>query len=145
MDEARLPFTMNATVSYGTSPPEPLPDRLPPGWVRIPVSFQVMLPAEVMEGARQGGASSAGSGHGPGTPMSIVPHSLRLGAGTHPNDGRTWQDFDALLQDLQDEPLPPATARASRDDARPISAGALNSLGLDAASGQQSGTRPIDP
>ena len=74
-DEARLPFTMNATVSYGASPPEPLPDRLPPGWVRIPVSFQVMLPAEVMEGARQD-SPSAGSGHGPGTPVLIVPHSL---------------------------------------------------------------------
>ena len=54
MDEARLPFTMNATVSYGTLSPEPLPDQLLPGWVRIPVSFQVMLPAEVIEGARQG-------------------------------------------------------------------------------------------
>ena len=136
---------MNAKVSYGTSPPELLPDRLPPGWVRLPVSFQVMLPAEVMEGARQVGASSAGSGHGPGTSVSIMPHSLRLGAGTHADDGRTWQDFDALLQDLQDEPLPPAAAQASRDDARPISVGALNSLGLDAPFGQQSGTRSIDP
>ena len=145
LNEARLPFTMNAAVSYGASPPKPLPDQLPPGWVRIPVSFQIMLPAEVMEGARRGGASSAGSGHGPGTSVSIVPHSLRLGAGTHSDDGRTWQDLDALLQDLQDEPLPPAAAQASRDDARPISVGALNSLGLHAAFGQQSGTRPVNP
>ena len=48
LDDARLAFTMNATVSYGTSPPEPLPNQLPPEWVRIPASFQVMLPAEVM-------------------------------------------------------------------------------------------------
>ncbi|MGI4956460.1 MAG: hypothetical protein ACRYGI_02505 [Janthinobacterium lividum] len=74
-----------------------------------------------------------------------MPHSLRLGAGTHADEGRTWQDFDALLQDLKDEPLPPAAAQASRNNARPISAGVLNSLGLDAAFGQQSGTRPVDP
>ncbi len=144
MDVARLPFTMNATVSYGDAPPEPLPDRLPPGWVRIPVSFQVMLPAEVMEGARQG-APSAASGHGPGTSVSIVPHSLRLGAGAHPDDGRTWQDFDALFQDLQADPSALGTTRTSRNDARPISTEALNSLGLDAALGQRSGTWPVDP
>ena len=97
MDKARLPFTMKATVTYTDAPPELLPDRLPPGWVRIPVSFQVMLPAEVMEGARHGGPST-GSGHGPGASVSIVPHSLRLGAGGHPAGGRTWQDFDALLR-----------------------------------------------
>ena len=37
-DGARLSFTMNATVTYSDSPPEPLPDQLPPGWVRILVS-----------------------------------------------------------------------------------------------------------
>ena len=103
MDEARLPFTMNATVSYGTSPPEPLPDRLPPGWVRIPVSFQVTLPAEVMEGARQG-SPSTGAGHGPGTSVSIVPHSLRLDAGAGSKGGRSWEDLGALVEALQDDP-----------------------------------------
>ncbi len=115
MDKARLPFTMKATVTYTDAPPEPLPDRLLPGWVRIPVSFQVMLPAEVMEGARQG-SPSAGSDHGSGTPVSIVPHSLRLGAGAHPDDGRTWQDFDALLRGLHDDPPSLAPAQVSQEE-----------------------------
>ncbi|MGI4745973.1 MAG: polymorphic toxin type 50 domain-containing protein [Janthinobacterium lividum] len=77
---------MKATVTYGDAPPEPLPDQLRSGWMRIPVSFQVTLPAEVMEHTRQGG-SSVGSGHGSGASVSIVPHSLRLGTGRHPAGG----------------------------------------------------------
>ncbi|MGI4746626.1 MAG: polymorphic toxin type 50 domain-containing protein [Janthinobacterium lividum] len=115
MNEVRLPFTMKATVTYGGAPPEPLPDQLPPGWVRIPVSFQVTLPAEVMEHARQGG-SSAGSGHGPGASVSIVPHSLRLETGGHPAGGPIWKDFDALLRGLQDDPASPASAQVSQED-----------------------------
>ncbi len=115
MNEARLPFTMKATVTYGDSPPEPLPDQLPPGWVRIPVSFQVTLPAWVMEHARQGGPS-AGSDHGSRPSVSIVPHSLRLGTGGHLAGGRTWQDFDALLRGLQDDPSSPASAQVSQED-----------------------------
>ena len=115
MNEARLPFTMKATVTYGGAPREPLPAQLLPGWVRIPVSFQVTLPAEAMEHARQGG-SSAGSGHGPVASVSIVPHSLRVGAGGHPVGGRTWKDFDALLTELQDDPASPASAQVSQEE-----------------------------
>ncbi len=115
MNEARLPFTMKATVTYGGAPREPLPDQLPPGWVRIPVSFQVTLPAEAMKHASQGG-SAAGSGHGPGASVSIVPHSLRVGAGGHPAGGRTWKDFDALLTELQDDPSSPASAQVSQEE-----------------------------
>ncbi len=69
---------MNAIVTYGDPPPrDPLPEPLPPGWVCIPVSFQVMLPAEFMEQATHGGSSAASAG----TSASIVPHSLRLGTG----------------------------------------------------------------
>ncbi len=39
MDEVRLPFTMQATVARGGRPPEPIPDPLLPGWVRIPVTI----------------------------------------------------------------------------------------------------------
>ncbi len=106
---------MKATVTYGGAPPEPLPDQLPPGWVRIPVSFQATLPAEVMEHTRQGGPS-VGSGHGPGASVSIVPHSLRLGAGAHPDDGRTWKDFDALLRGLHDDPSSPASTQVSQEE-----------------------------
>lgn len=115
MNEARLPFTMKATVTRGGAPPEPLPDQLPPGWVRIPVSFQVTLPAEAMEHTRQGGPS-VGSGHGLGASVSIVPHSLRLDTGGHPAGGRTWKDFDALLRGLQDDPASPASAQVSQED-----------------------------
>lgn len=143
MNEARLPFTMNARVSYGDPPPEPFSDQLPPGWIRIPVSFQVTLPAEVMEQARQGG-SSAGSGDGPGPSVSIVPHSLRLGAGAHPDDGQTSQDLEALLRTMQDEPSSPGLPQVGQANARPVSIEALNSLGLGAAFGQQSGNRPVN-
>ena len=127
MNEARLPFTMKATVTYGGALPEPLPDQLPPGWVRIPVSFQVTLPAEAMEHARQGG-SSAGSGDGPGPSVSIVPHSLRLGAGAGLRGGRSWKDLGALVEALQDDPslLGPMGADKGEPGPQPPAPGACS-------------------
>lgn len=134
LDEARLPFTMSATVSYGGSPPGPSLDQLPADWVRLPVSFQVTLPAEVMEGAAQAGAS-AGSGQDLRTSVSILPHAGWPGVAAPPDDGRTWQD----------QPASPGAAPARRDDARPIGPGTLNSLGLGAAFRQRLDNRPARP
>ncbi len=93
VDDVRLPFTMNATVTYGDPPSrDPLPDPLPPGWVRIPISFQVMLPEEIMQQAWCGGSSSASAGTA-GAPASIAPHSLRLDTGPRRDGDRTWQAF----------------------------------------------------
>ncbi len=48
--DVKLPFTMSAAVSAGDLPPDQrLPERLPPGWVRIPITIEVMLPVEVMD------------------------------------------------------------------------------------------------
>ncbi len=50
MDDVKLPFTMTATVCSGNAPPvAPLPDLLPPEWVRIPVTVEIMLPPEVAD------------------------------------------------------------------------------------------------
>ena len=113
MDDVLIPFTMQATVTYGEPPPpDPLDDGpLPLGWVRIPVSFQITLPPEVLEGASRGGAAHPG----PDAPIPIVPHSLRLGSGPHAEGGRTWQDFGALLEALDDAPSPPASAPLAPD------------------------------
>ena len=69
MDDIRIPFTMQAAVAPDGPSPDPFEGRLPPGWVRIPVSLRVALPAEVLDG-------TAGAA---GTPVAIVPHDLRLG------------------------------------------------------------------
>ena len=47
-------------MTYGDLAPERRPDELPPGWLRVPASFQVMLPSEAMKHARHRG-SAAGS------------------------------------------------------------------------------------
>lgn len=57
LDQARLAFRMKANVDRAASSTDALPDLLPPGWVRIPVSFQVTLPAEIMDHARQDDAA----------------------------------------------------------------------------------------
>ncbi len=50
MDHVKLPFTMSAAVSAGDAPPDaPLLEQLPPGWVRIPVTIEIMLPSEVVD------------------------------------------------------------------------------------------------
>ncbi len=109
VDDVRLPFSMNATVTYGDPPPRgPLPDPLPPGWVRIPVSFQVMLPVEIMQQPAACGGSSSASAGTPGATVSIVPHSLRLGTEPGQDGDRTWQDFGALFDALHDGSASPA-------------------------------------
>ncbi len=61
MDDVTLPFTMTASVSSGGAAPDaPLPEQLPPGWVRIPVTIEVMLPPEVADRLRA--AEEAGPG-----------------------------------------------------------------------------------
>ena len=87
-----------------------------------------------MEHARQGGPS-VGSGHGPGASVSIVPHSLRLGAGAHPDDGRTWKDFDALLRGVHDDPASPAscTGEPGRTGGSPTRRAAPGAAGATSA------------
>ena len=59
MHDVKLPFTMTATVSSGDAPSVPLPGPLPPGWVRIPVTIEVMLPAEVADQLQAPGPGGA--------------------------------------------------------------------------------------
>ena len=49
MDDVKLPFTMTATVSSGGTAPVAPSGPLPPGWVRIPVTIEVMLPPELAD------------------------------------------------------------------------------------------------
>ncbi len=115
MDDVLIPFTMQATVTYGEPPPplDPLDDGpLPLGWVRIPVSFQITLPPELLEGASRGGAAHADLD----APIPIVPHSLRLGTDLHAEGGRTWTDFGTLLAALGDDPSSPDAAPVARDE-----------------------------
>ncbi len=63
MDDVKLPFTMMASVSAGGATPDaPLPDLLPPGWVRLPVTIEIMLPPEVVEHLQAAEGSLPGSG-----------------------------------------------------------------------------------
>ena len=58
MSEIQLPFSMQAEISVGAARvAEPDDDPLPPGWVRIPVSFQITLPAGLMDRAAAGQAA----------------------------------------------------------------------------------------
>ena len=102
MDDISLPFTMQATVVHGEPPPsDPLDEGpLPSGWVRIPVSFQITLPTELSEGGGRRGTPPSGAD----AKVALVPHSLRLGTGQPGEDERTWQDFDAPLGALHDDP-----------------------------------------
>ena len=38
-----LPFTMRASITRGDPPPRPIPDPLPPGWVRIPIAIPISI------------------------------------------------------------------------------------------------------
>ena len=50
MPDIHLPFSMTADISLGAAPlAAPEDDPLPPGWVRIPVSFQITLPAGTLD------------------------------------------------------------------------------------------------
>ncbi len=115
MDDVRLPFTMNATVTFG-DPPEwnPLPDPLPPDWIRIPVSFAVYLPVEIWQRAMREGWTPA-LAEAVSAQISIVPHSLRLGTGPKQDGDRTWQDFDALFDALHDGSASPALPPVDSD------------------------------
>ena len=62
MHDVKLPFAMSASVSTGDTPPVALlPDLLPPGWVRLPVTIEIVLPAEVVDHLQ---AAGAGPGSG---------------------------------------------------------------------------------
>ena len=124
VDNVRLLFTMKATVTFGGSPPrDPLPDPLPPGWVRIPVPFQVMLPAEIMQPAAHGGRRPLR----PGRPVRRC-RSCRIRCASAPGrvggpgrDGnRTWRDFGALFDALHDGSASPASRPVDADE--PIAA-----------------------
>lgn len=137
MDEDRLPFTMKATVTCDDQPPEPLPDQLQPGWVRMPVAFQVMLPAEVMETTGHHG-SAAAPAHGPGTSVSMAPLRPRLAPGALP--AHTQSDAS---------PLPSPTAPGHGSTGRfALNRGAsvnLNGLGLGDTLRSRAATRPGTP
>ena len=49
MDGVSSPFTTQATMTRGGPLPEPIPNPLTPGWVRIPVTVQIRLSEEVAE------------------------------------------------------------------------------------------------
>ncbi len=60
MDDVKLPFTMTATVSPGDAAPvAPLSGLLPPGWVRIPVTIEIMLPSELADRLQAPGSGGA--------------------------------------------------------------------------------------
>ncbi len=60
MDDVKLPFTMTATVSPGEAAPvAPLSGLLPPEWVRIPVTIEVMLPLELADRLQASGPGGA--------------------------------------------------------------------------------------
>ena len=47
-----MPFSMQAELSLGTARvAEPDDEPLPPGWIRIPVSFEVTLPGGLADRA----------------------------------------------------------------------------------------------
>ena len=96
MDDIRIPFTMQAAVAPDGPSPDPFEGRLPPGWVRIPVSLRVALPAEVLDG-------TAGAA---GTPVAIMPHDLRLGGEPWSGDGQTWEDPGVAPGARHDTPFP---------------------------------------
>ena len=62
MNETRLPFTMKATANFDDPQAEYSHDPLPPGWVRLPVSFQITLPSDVMQHVGRGSSPSIGPG-----------------------------------------------------------------------------------
>ncbi len=65
MADVKLPFTMIATVLSGQAPPVgPVPDLLPPKWVRIPVTVEIMLPPEVADRLQAAGSRAPSLGKG---------------------------------------------------------------------------------
>ena len=111
MNEVRLPFTMQATVTRGGPPPEPIPDPLPPGWVRIPVALQVNLSDAMADHLLDGGTAwDADDVAG----LAVVTNSMRFDFARAQTGDLDPREMRAVV-----EALAPGQDRAAGKDAFP--------------------------